>query len=89
MWFWSLESYYFQAYKEYTPYSFYEGIRVEQKASLSIPITVHSSTTSFHKYYLIYPEPGPVLGAKDTTVNMAGIVPALMCLLSWLEGGVR
>ena len=34
----------------------------------------------------VYPEPGPILGAKDTLVNMAGTVLALKELTSWLEG---
>lgn len=43
----------------------------------------------FNKYLIsinVYPEPGPILGAKDTLVNMAGTVLALKELTSWLEG---
>lgn len=50
--------------------------------------TYSSFISSFSKYLVsVYTEAGPILGAKDTTVNMADTVPSLKELISWLEGG--
>lgn len=54
-----------------------------------MPLIVHSLINLFNKYLIsinVYPEPDPILGAKDTLVNMAGTVLALREFTSWLEG---
>lgn len=66
------------------------GKKLEQKESWSIPLTVHSSIHLFNRPLInVYPEPGPILVAKDTAVDKAGTVPSLIELISWFRGEGR